>query len=64
MDNTIIAINPSSASPLPIGKDGGLLPPVEGRPFRVASDMTLTPIGALTILPSARDGGITGSRRV
>ncbi len=33
-----------------------LLP--RGRPFRVASDMTLTPIDAHTIFPSRRDGGI------
>jgi AraC-like DNA-binding protein len=33
-----------------------LLP--RGRPFRVASDLTLTPIDGLTILRAARDGGI------
>jgi AraC-like DNA-binding protein len=34
-----------------------LLP--RGRPFRVASDLTLTPIDALTLFPAVRDGGIT-----
>jgi AraC-like DNA-binding protein len=34
-----------------------LLP--RGRPFRVASDLTLTPVDALTVYRSVRDGGIT-----
>jgi len=34
-----------------------LLP--RGRPFRVASDLNLTPVDALTIYPSVPDGGIT-----
>ena len=29
-----------------------------GRPFRLASDMTLTPVDAGTIFPPARDGGV------
>ena len=36
--------------------DSFLLP--RGRPFRVASDLTLTPIDALTIFRTVRDGGI------
>ena len=36
--------------------DGFLLP--RGRPFRLASDTTLTPIDARTIFFTARNGGI------
>ncbi len=34
-----------------------LLP--SGRPFRVASDLALSPVDAMTILPAARDGNLT-----
>jgi hypothetical protein len=34
-----------------------LLP--RGRPFRLASDLTLTPVDALTIFATARSGGLT-----
>src|SRR6266404_6487947 len=30
-----------------------------GRPFRLASDLTLTPVDALTIFAAARNGGLT-----
>jgi hypothetical protein len=39
-------------------KDGGLLPAAEWAGFRLASEMTLTPIDADTIFSTARDGGI------